>query len=192
MEPQLNGNPTTNQINNYNASFNVYFKTQANVYSILMENIGAANKSLSISTAQINPVTVGSLNATQRNTAPSSSQIKAGTDYQNNPLGKYKIVQITTDINGNGQLLFSDLKEKSSYVVYITASSPLPYEPTMLWPDSKVITFNFSTIPNPNVGDSKKQLGYIQELASFNKPLADEMKAFITAQEKKSKTQSKK
>jgi hypothetical protein len=135
-------------------------KTQSNVYAVLIENVGGGSSSL-LSTA-INPVTVATLNAAQRKIAPSSSQIKAGTDYQNKPLGKYKMVQITTDENGNGQLVFLDLKEKSSYVVYITASSPLPYEPTMLWPDLKVITFSFSTIPNPNVGNTGKQLDFIK------------------------------
>lgn len=43
----------------------------------------------------------------------------------------------------------------------MTASSPLPYEPTLLWADSKVITFSFATLPNPNVGDTKKQLNYV-------------------------------
>jgi hypothetical protein len=42
-------------------------------------------------------VAVGWLNAAQRSIAPSSSQIKAGTDFKNNHLGKYKVVQITTD-----------------------------------------------------------------------------------------------
>jgi hypothetical protein len=164
VAPQINRLPVTNQINNYNASFKVSFLTQSNVYSILIENVGAAQKNFQVSKAQINPVKVSTLNSTQRSVAPSSSQIKAGTDSHNNPLGKYKVVQITTNSDGNGQIVFSDLKEKSSYQVYITASSPLPYEPTMLWPDSNVLTFNFSTIPNPNVGDSSKQLEYITQL----------------------------
>lgn len=88
--------PQTVQINNYNATFSVWFKTQSNVYAILMESVGTANNFLS-ALSQINPVAVGSLNATQRSTAPSSSQIKAGTDFKNNHLGKYKVVQITTD-----------------------------------------------------------------------------------------------
>jgi hypothetical protein len=36
IEPQLNGLPNTNQINNYNASFNISFKAQSNVYSVLI------------------------------------------------------------------------------------------------------------------------------------------------------------
>ena len=106
---------------------------------------------------------VSSLSASLKAVAPSSSQIQAGTDYQNTPLGKYKVVQIMTDTNGAGTIVFSDLKEKSSYKVYVTASSILPYSPTMLWPDSKVLTFNFSTNPNPNVGSQEKQLDYVKQ-----------------------------
>ena len=79
--------PQTVQINNYNATFSVWFKAQSNVYAILMESVGTANNSLSV-LSQISPVAVGSLNAAQRSIAPSSSQIKAGTDFKNNHLGK--------------------------------------------------------------------------------------------------------
>jgi hypothetical protein len=188
----MNGNPKTAQINNYNATFNVYFKTQANVYAVLIESVGTASNTLLSSNNQITPVTVSTLTASQKSIAPSSSQIKAGKDHKNNALGKYKAVQTTTDQNGNGQIVFSDLKEKSSYVVYFTASSLLPYEPTMLWEDMKVVTFSFSTLPNPNVGDSDKQLDYVNQLSNFNKPLADEMKAFINSQQSKSNVQNKK
>lgn len=104
---------------------------------------------------------MGKLNANQKANAPSSAQIKAGTDNNNSPLGRYKIVRITTDSSGNANIVFTDLKPQSVYNIYITASSPLPYEPTMLWPDSQVITFSFSTLPNPNIGDSSKQAQYI-------------------------------
>jgi hypothetical protein len=101
-------------------------------------------------------------------------------------LGKYKVVQITTDENGLGQLVFLDLKEKSTYVVYFTASSLLPYEPTMLWKDDKVITFRFSTLPNPNIGDTKKQMDLINQLSTVDpklQKLSDAMKNHVNAQE---------
>lgn len=99
-----------------------------------MESVGTGKTTLA-NLKNIQPTTVGKLNATQRSVAPSSSQIKAGTDYKNTPLGVYKVVSLVTDENGKGQIFFKDLKEQSEYVVYITASSPLPYEPTMTLPD---------------------------------------------------------
>ncbi len=84
-----------------------------------------------------------------------------------------------------GQVVFQDLKENSEYVVYITASSPLPYEPTMLWPDSKVLTFSFATLPNPNVGTTQKQKDSIEQFSKYNPELAAEMMRFVKAREKK-------
>jgi hypothetical protein len=46
VDPQLNGDPKTYQINNYNASFNLFFKGQSNVYAVLIETVGNANNSL--------------------------------------------------------------------------------------------------------------------------------------------------
>lgn len=185
IDPQLNYNPTINTINNYNASFNLYFKTQTNVYAVLIEIVGNAQNSLASATQQINPQPVSALTPAAKANAPSSSQIRAGTDCNNNPLGKYKVVQITTDENGNGQLVFEDLKERSTYTVYMTASSPLPYQPTMLWPDEKVITFGFSTLPNPNIGDTQKQLTFINELPDIDpslQELSDAMKRHVASQ----------
>lgn len=68
--------------------------------------MGNADNSLASSTQQINPQPVSALSPAARAKAPSSSQIKAGTDCNNKPLGKYKVVQITTDENGNGMLVF--------------------------------------------------------------------------------------
>lgn len=68
--------------------------------------MGNADNSLASSTQQINPQPVSALSPAARAKAPSSSQIKAGTDCNNKPLGKYKVVQITTNENGNGMLVF--------------------------------------------------------------------------------------
>lgn len=75
---------------------------------VLIESVGTGKNGFSVK--QINPVTVAQSNAYQRSIAPSSSQIKAGTDNKNNPLGKYKVVQFTTDTSGFGQIVFKDLK----------------------------------------------------------------------------------
>jgi hypothetical protein len=69
----------------------------------------------------------------------------------------------------------------------MTASSPLPYQPTMLWPDDRVTTFTFYTLPNPNVGDSTKQKVYVEQLFQINPRMAAEIKKSIEAYEKKKK-----
>lgn len=159
--PKLNGLPKTASVRLYNATFNITFWTQSKVYAIILEQIGASNNSLANSEININPVLVSTLSSKAKQTVPTSAQVKAGTDNNNKPLGKYKIVQVLTDETGFGQIVFTDLKSASFYQVFITASSPLPYEPTMLWPDSQVLTFSFSTLPNPNVGKKEDQQAYI-------------------------------
>lgn len=84
----------------------------------------------------IAPVLVSSLNATARAQCPSSQQIRAGLDQNNIALDQYKKSTITTDKKGYGTIFFNDLKPGSVYNLYLTASSILPYEPTMLWGDS--------------------------------------------------------
>jgi hypothetical protein len=74
--------------------------------------------------------------------------------------------------------------------MYITASSPLPYEPTMLWPDKQVITFNFSTLANPNIGGVEQQTSRINELSKYNPEMAKAMSNFIKQSLSLSKTKS--
>lgn len=61
-----------------------------------------------------------------------------------------------TDEAGTGTIFFDDLKPGSYYELFITCSSYLPYEPTLLWQDSEVIRIRFPTMYNPNLMKSKR------------------------------------
>lgn len=74
-----------------------------------MEKMGAARESLTgmtVSTA----VKVKNLPLDEKSLAPFSSQIKSGKDFNNNELGKYKILNVLSDDRGYCTLAFRDLK----------------------------------------------------------------------------------
>lgn len=80
-------------------------------------------------------------------------------------------------------------------MVYFTASGIQSFEPTIVWEDKDVIAFTFATLPNPNIGDSKKQIELINQLSSVDpklQALSNAMKSHVNAQESIKKTNSKK
>lgn len=124
---------------------------------MLYEHVGEASPTLSVSENPITPILVGSMNPAQRAHVPSSNQIVAGTDQTNTPLGTYKVLKQNTDSNGVGHINWQDLKPQSVYEVFVTAATPRAYDPPLVWPNERVIAFNFSTLPNANVGNTAKQ-----------------------------------
>lgn len=90
-----------------------------------------------------------------------------------------------------GTISWQDLKSQSVYQVFLTAAVPRPYDPPMVWPDEQVIAFNFSTLPNPNVGGSDKQKEAIREFSKYNPKLADAMSRFVELNSRKTTTTSK-
>lgn len=92
--------PASKSINLYNATFTMKFWTQSNLYAVLFESIGKGSQSLSVSERTVTPKLVANLNQTEKAAAPSSAQIKAGTDNNNVPLGKYKVLKVISDQNG--------------------------------------------------------------------------------------------
>lgn len=76
------------------------------------------------------------LNQSEKDKAPSSNQIRSGTNKNNIPLSRYSHFSSTTNNYGIGMIFFDDLQPGTKYTVYLTASSIIPYEPTYLWADS--------------------------------------------------------
>jgi len=87
-----------------------------------------------------------------RPSIPTSNQIISGTDHNNLPLSPNKVVKVLTNDFGDGVIYWPDLKPKSSYQVFLTAAVPRSYDPPLAWADGDVYTFNFTTLPNPNLG----------------------------------------
>lgn len=120
--------------------------------------MGKADGKITSTQSKLNPILVSTLTAQNKAIAPTSNQIYAGKDYQNNILSPNKVVKTQTDSNGDVTVYWPDLKPKSFYIVFVTAAaSPLLYEPPLLWTDDAVITFNFTTLPNPNIGGKANQ-----------------------------------
>ena len=87
-----------------------------------------------------------------------------------------------TDKNGRLSVFFDDLKPGKNYVACYTASSYLPYEPTLLWNNEDVIISKFSTMYNPNLMASNR---HIDELKLYNPGLGEALDRFIKNQEQK-------
>jgi hypothetical protein len=150
--------------------------------------VGKGNLSLTSPLPTITSQTISSLPAAQQALAPSSNQIIAGTDNNNTILGKFKVFTASTDQNGNGTIIWPDLKPQSFYQVYITAAAPITYNPPLAWPNGQVITFNFSTFANPNLGGTASQQASIEGFRNINPTLADAMSRFVAATKLKSAT----
>ena len=149
--------PTVTYIKMDKASFSIKLKKLSTIYAVLYQWVGQGSTSLTVADRVLSVKKVKDLSATEQATCPTSNQIAAGKDHNNNPLGTYKIYQQNTNYQGKGSIYFSDLKEKSNYQVFITAASPrksVPY----LWDNGDVLTFTFSTVKNPNMGSSDNQL----------------------------------
>lgn len=68
-------------------------------------------------------------------------------------------------------LFFDDLKEATTYTVYVTASAALPYEdPVSLFEDFQVVNVTFTTPPNPNLHFNEITL--LKSLEKLNPQLA--------------------
>ncbi len=91
---------------------------------------------MSVAKDSIQAVSVSSLSAAEKAKCPSSLQIRYGKNIDNTDTTKNKKFSSMTDEKGNGVIFFDDLKPGSYYELFITSSSYLPYEPTLLWQDS--------------------------------------------------------
>jgi hypothetical protein len=115
------------------------FWERSNIYAIVIVGKQITNDTLSIVENNITAWRVADLSKAQQKDSPSSNQIRSGKDVNNTQLDKYKRISTTTDLNGNGVIFINDLKPGTIYELYVTASSIIPYEPTFLWSDQKVL-----------------------------------------------------
>lgn len=113
---------------------------------------------------------------------PSSSQIRNGMNINNVQQAEFKRFIAITNERGDGSIFFDDLQPGSVYSLYITSSSYLPYQPTILWGDEDVIRIQFETLRNPNLMRSNR---YIDELKVYEPKLGEAIERFINNQDKK-------
>ena len=125
---------------------------------------------------------VSQLSAEEKAKAPSSLQIRNGKNKDNSNAGQYRKVIASTDDTGNGTIFVDDLKEGATYELYLTASSYLPYEPTVLWEDDEVIKITFKTLHNPNLMKSDR---HIEDIKKNVPELGAAIERFIKQQEQK-------
>lgn len=61
--------------------------------------------------------------------------------------------------------------------MYVTASSVLPYEPTMLYEDDEVLKLTFQTLYNPNLNQVDSNIAELKQLnPSLGKAISDHLK----------------
>lgn len=101
---------------------------------------------------------VSTLTPADKARAPSSLQVRNGKNIDNSDATAYKKFNSMTDSKGNGVIFFDDLKPGSIYELFMTSSSFLPYEPTLLWQDDEVIRIRFETLYNPNLMKSNRKI----------------------------------
>lgn len=188
-KPIIHHLPTPKLIYFYNATFTMSFWQKANAYAVLIENRNASPNTLNITENVTQAVRVGLLSAEERSRAPSSKQIRDGADNMNNKLNKYRSTFTVSDINGYTTIFFNDLKPGSVYDMYVTASSILPYEPTMLYEDDEVLKMTFQTLHNPNLNLVTSNL---EELKKMNPSLGNAISDHLQKNQNKSSLSKKK
>ena len=88
--------------------------------------------------------------APQGTPMPTSWQINNQVYIDNTPVPARYYTAVATNFDGTGNVVFSQLKEYTNYVMYITASNNIPYKPAQLLSNSQVMTVNFRTLKNPS------------------------------------------
>jgi hypothetical protein len=148
----------------YNATFTLSFWSRGNAYAVIIEQPSSGQNTLTITTNVSQATRVGSLSENLKAQAPTSKQIHDGDDITNSKLNKYRSTSAVSDTNGLTTIFFDDLKPGTIYDMYITASSILPYEPTMLYDDSEVLKMTFQTLYNPNLNKATDNLGELKQM----------------------------
>jgi len=106
---------------------------------------------------------------------PCSKQVRYVKDINNTILNANRYFSGVSDSQGSATIFFVDLNAGSGYVVYMTASNMLPYEPAILLNDTEVGVLSFHTIDNPNNSSLKLDLNSdaVDMLESSNQLLQD-------------------
>ena len=182
IKPILTVSPRAQRINFYNATFTLKMWERTNLYAVLVENLGTAEDSYDIAQQELEVSRVSQLSADEKAKAPSSLQIRNGKNKDNSNAGQYRKVIASTDDTGNGTIFVDDLKEGATYELYLTASSYLPYEPTVLWEDDEVIKITFKTLHNPNLMKANR---HIEDIKRNVPELGAAIERFIKIQEQK-------
>ena len=151
IKPRVIEMPKPKLINLYNVTLQMKLWERSNVYAVLVEHFGESEDSFSITQKKIEAKRVGDLSLDEQAEAPSSLQIMKGKFKDNSETNQYRKFSTSTDNVGKVNIFFDDLKPGSNYDVYITCSSYIPYEPSLLWPNEDVILISFQTLHNPNL-----------------------------------------
>jgi len=81
---------------------------------------------------------------------PTSYQISNGLLANNTRLDERYVRKLITDDEGNGVLVFDELKDFTEYNIYIVAGNNVPYEPADLMTDDEVVKLEARTLKNPS------------------------------------------
>lgn len=85
-----------------------------------------------------------------------SAQIAGGYDQDNNKVAAQHFKSSITSSEGYVELEFTLLQSDTSYKVYVTAESLVPYEPRQRMPDTEVRSILIKTGQNLNLKDSEE------------------------------------
>ena len=102
---------------------------RANVYVEIFQDSVTVEENLDAINKKFTPRRRSELSASEQALIPTSAQIKQGLDINNVKVSKYSYQSLITDSTGRLSIVFSDLKPGRQYVICITASSPLFYQP---------------------------------------------------------------
>ena len=126
ISPRVIVTPQVGQIGYYSATVNIELIEVGRLFAIATEKTSVGN------------------------IKPTSYQIAYGLMADNTQLDDRYHKSVFTSLNGNGQIVFDELKDHTEYNVYITAGNDIPYMPADLLSNDKVMQVSLRTLKNPS------------------------------------------
>lgn len=84
------------------------------------------------------------------NIMPTSYQISQGLMANNQKLDDRYFKVASTTVNGDGNIVFDELRDYTQYNVYVTAGNDVPYDPVDILANSEVMHLEVQTLKNPS------------------------------------------
>lgn len=123
VKPVLRETPIAKKISYYNASFSVRYWERARIHAIIIEYPNSTQETLNYTQAPIKGEVVTNSESIR------TKQISRGLDWYNNKATDYFTALCNKE--GYASIFFDELNPGSKYVMYVTATSPEIYEPTI-------------------------------------------------------------
>ena len=178
IKPTLREAPTAVRISYYNATFRTEFWDNQRIYAILIEYPGLTQDTLNYTQQTIKGSVV-----TPGESVPNSKQIYKGLDGLNQPVSFHFVGVCGED--GVATVSFNGLRPGSKYHLYVTATNPEVFEPTILGPDAQVTMTEFYTLWNPNLRNREKLI--LDELKHLKPDMYEAICEFYNNEESKKK-----